>query len=349
MPPPLWLQQRMIYEGISKYGYGFAPPLILQEAIRLRVFEVLEESAKTAEALSDAVKCSVRGVTFLADALVSLGYLKKNRKNYCNNRPRTSFILAGRNDEVDALIRKTGLQTTYHATISDAIKPWLRLSEAVRTGLPVFNFDQEAAGSDYYIAFAEAMFANSFRAASYFARKRTTGEYRKPRRILDLGAGSAAWSLPWALHCDQTRVTAVDWKQVLTVAEKITATLGVAGQYEFTAGDALEYRDKTPFDIIFIGHLFHAQGEERSRRILERCFGMLRPGGKIIVAEWLPRDDRTGPTHVMVYALAMLLLTENGNIFSYIQLRKWLTTAGFKNVRKIRIPAPSPLIIATRP
>jgi 3-hydroxy-5-methyl-1-naphthoate 3-O-methyltransferase len=349
MPPPLLLQQRIIYRGISTYGYGFAPPLILQEAVRLRLFDILEEGTKTSEELSIAAECSERGITFLADALVSLGYLKKKKGLYRNNRVRTGFILANQKNEVDAAIRKTSLQSAYHIFISNAIKPWLRLSEAVQTGAPAFKFDQEESGSDYYIAFAEAMFANSFRAASYLAKKRILGNYGEPKRILDLGAGSAAWSLPWALHCNQTRITAVDWEQVLSVAKKITATLDVSSQFEFVAADALEYQNTTQFDIIFIGHLFHSLGEERSRRILDRCFSALRPGGKIVIAEWLPRNDRTGPEHVMVYALAMLLLTEKGNIFSFTQIRKWLTNSGFRKVRKIQLPAPSPLILATRP
>ncbi len=348
-PPPLLLQQKMIYKGISTFGYGFAPPLILQEAVRLRLFEILEQGAKSSQELSTATECSERGITFLADALVSLGYLKKKKEIYRNNRVRTGFILANQNNEVDAAIRKTGLQNAYHTFISNAVKPWLQLSEAVKTGVPAFEFDQEESGSDYYKAFSEAMFVNSFRAASYFAKKRILGNSSKPRKILDLGAGSAAWSLPWALHCNQTRVTAVDWEQVLSVAKKITATLEVSSQFEFVAADALEYRHTTQFDIIFIGHLFHSLGEERSRRTLDRCFSALRPGGKVVIAEWLPRDDRTGPVHVMVYALAMLLLTKKGNIFSFSQLQEWLIKSGFRKIRKIQLPAPSPLILATRP
>jgi len=50
-----------------------------------------------------------------------------------------------------------------------------------------------------------------------------------------------------------------------------------------------------------------------------------------------------------MFAVQMLVNTEKGDTFSFNEIKKWLEEAGFKKVRKLEAPGPSPLILATRP
>jgi hypothetical protein len=45
----------------------------------------------------------------------------------------------------------------------------------------------------------------------------------------------------------------------------------------------------------------------------------------------------------------MLVNTQKGDTFSFNEIKKWLEDAGFKKVRKLEVPGPSPLILATKP
>ena len=44
----------------------------------------------------------------------------------------------------------------------------------------------------------------------------------------------------------------------------------------------------------------------------------------------------------------MLLQTEEGNVFTLREYRAWLKAAGFRKVMTVSVPAPSPLIMATK-
>jgi hypothetical protein len=44
----------------------------------------------------------------------------------------------------------------------------------------------------------------------------------------------------------------------------------------------------------------------------------------------------------------MLLHTEHGNVFTLGEYRAWLKAAGFRKVTTLQVPAPSPLILATK-
>ena len=50
----------------------------------------------------------------------------------------------------------------------------------------------------------------------------------------------------------------------------------------------------------------------------------------------------------MIFAVNMLVNTDQGDTFSLPEMTTWLTEAGFKNVRTLEVPGPAPLILATK-
>jgi hypothetical protein len=61
-------------------------------------------------------------------------------------------------------------------------------------------------------------------------------------------------------------------------------------------------------------------------------------------------DSRTQPISGAVFTLMMLLTTERGKCYSYVEVKAWLSTAGFKNIHEVPLPAPltSSLVIGTK-
>src|SRR5207237_10345273 len=68
-----------------------------------------------------------------------------------------------------------------------------------------------------------------------------------------------------------------------------------------------------------------------------------------LIAEFVPDDDRRGPLMPLLFALHMSVLTDHGDAFTLVEYKKWLMNAGFVDVRTVAAPAPSPLILATKP
>jgi hypothetical protein len=51
----------------------------------------------------------------------------------------------------------------------------------------------------------------------------------------------------------------------------------------------------------------------------------------------------------LIFAVNMLVHSERGDTFSFNEIKSWLEDTGFKKVRMLRAPGPSPLILATKP
>ena len=45
----------------------------------------------------------------------------------------------------------------------------------------------------------------------------------------------------------------------------------------------------------------------------------------------------------------MLVHSEQGDTFSFNEIKSWLEAAGFKNAHTVEAPGPSPLVLATKP
>lgn len=169
--------------------------------------------------------------------------------------------------------------------------------------------------------------------------------------ILDVAAGACAWSIPFAQAIPKARVTVVDFPGVINVAREYTMRFGVADRYDYLEGDLRQTDfDRERFDLVILGHIIHGEGREHGRQLIERSYGALRDKGLLLIAEFIPNDDRTGPELPMLFGLNMLLSRgADGDVFTMREYREWLKAAGFRGVKTIRSPnQPSPMILATK-
>jgi 3-hydroxy-5-methyl-1-naphthoate 3-O-methyltransferase len=144
-------------------------------------------------------------------------------------------------------------------------------------------------------------------------------------------------------------VTAVDWAGMIPTTKRIAQKFRVGDRFKFIEGDLLEADFGKDYDVATLGHILHSEGEERSRQLLKKTFRALKSGGTIAIAEWLVNDERTQPLPPLMFAVQMLVNTEKGDTFSFNEIKSWLEEAGFKKVRKLEAPGPSPLVLATKP
>jgi hypothetical protein len=136
---------------------------------------------------------------------------------------------------------------------------------------------------------------------------------------------------------------------VLEVTRRVARQQGVADRLTTASGDLFEADFGTGHHIATIGHILHSEGRERSRHLLRKTFDALAPGGTVAISEFMPNEERTGPSNALIFAVNMLIHTEAGDTFTFGEISQWLREAGFENPRLLEAPAPSPLVLANRP
>ena len=188
----------------------------------------------------------------------------------------------------------------------------------------------------------------SYPSAQVLADTLAIGEADAPVRVLDIAAGSGVWGIALAQRSPHVRVTAVDWPGVLDVTRRVATRFGVGDRVETKAGDLLEVDFGSGYQVATLGHILHSEGESRSRKLLAKVCRALVPGGTIAIAEFLVDDARATQNSGLIFAVNMLVNTDEGDTFSFSEIAEWLKEAGFENARTVDAPGPSPLILANR-
>ena len=84
--------------------------------------------------------------------------------------------------------------------------------------------------------------------------------------------------------------------------------------------------------------MLHDFSPDRAREILGRVHAALPPGGRVVILEIAPDDERRGPPLAVAFSVAMIVNTAGGDAYTVPQYREWLEAAGFAGVTVTPIP-----------
>ena len=327
-------------EKIMQFAWGYAPPLILEAAIRNRVFDALDDGPKTIAETSAKTGASERGLFAIMNALVGLEFLTRDDAGRYSLTPESATFLVS---------SKPAYFGGFLAHISEQLIPdWLNLTTAVQTGKPFVPVNRHSEGSAFFKQFVAGLFAMNYGSAVAAAQALGVASATGPVKVLDLAAGSGVFGIGIAQRSPHVTVTAVDWPNVLEITRKTAAQCGVADRFSYVAGDLDAADFGKGHNVATLGHILHTEGEARSRSLLRKTYDALATGGSIVIAEFLVNADRRGPISGLLFGVNMLLHSEVGGTYSFEEIRGWLEEAGFRDARLVESPGPSPLIFATR-
>jgi ubiquinone/menaquinone biosynthesis C-methylase UbiE len=333
-------QPQVTPDRIMQFAFGYAPTLILEAAIKNRVFDVLDDGPKTIAEVSRDTGASERGLRAIMNALVGLEFLSRDDSGrYSNAADASAFLVTTKPSFFGGLLRHTSEQL---------LPKWLPMAEIVRTGRPSYRVNEESEGASFFVELVQDIFPMSYRAAQVLGDALGLPSVQQSTKVLDIAAGSGVWGIALAQKSPQVSITAVDWPEVLGVTRMYAERFGLGDRIECVAGDILEASFGDGFDIATLGHILHSEGPERSQKLLKKVAAALKPGGTIAIAEMIPNEDRRGPVFPLIFAVNMLVNTDQGDTFTFGEMSAWLRDSGFTDIRMLEAPSPSPLILATK-
>ena len=310
----------------------------LAAAIDLDVFTLIAQGKRSAADIAKATKASQRHMSRLLDVLVCVGYLTKKGSQFGLTPVASTFLDRSK--------------PTYMGTFADetvmSLPSWMKLAEVIRTGKSVSAVDT-AEGREFFPRLVKAIFPLTYGGARGLVASLSKAKLNKIERVLDVGAGSGAWSLPFAQANPKLRVTAQDYPEVTPTTREYAQQFGVADQYDYLEGDFRQVDfGQNQYDVVLLGQIIHSEGETWGKVLIGKCYKALKPGGMLVIAEMIPNDTRTGPVFPLLFGLNMLVNTTEGDVYTMAEYKQWLKQAGFKSVKTVHVEAPSPLILATR-
>lgn len=315
-------------------SFAFAQTQILQSAVDLELFTHIDEGRHTAAELAKAAGADERGIRILANALVGFKTLDRDGERYVLTDTSKTFLSKHSPAYIGNWVQN----------ISELTEPWRNLTSVVKTGHPARKVETEEHGAEFFSRLVETLYVMGSPGADAAARNVVAG--RRGLRVLDIGAGSGVWGIHMAKHDPEARVTVADFAKVIEVTKKFVARNGMTERFEYLPGDFRQTEfGESRFDIVTLGHICHSEGPRQTKELFAKIRRALKPDGQVVIGEFLVDEERKENQFGLIFAVNMLVNTQEGDTFSARELSQWLRDAGFGEVEMMDAPAPSPLII----
>jgi 2-polyprenyl-3-methyl-5-hydroxy-6-metoxy-1,4-benzoquinol methylase len=302
----------------------------LKAAIELDLFTKIAEGASDAASLAKAIGASGRGTRILADYMTIFGFLTKQDGHYHLTQDSAVFLNRKSPAYMGGMAGFLSLPL-HHESFG-------KLAEAVRKGGSATERGDNTKPSDaMWVEFARSMGGLATPAAEFLAVLTSASE-GKPVKVLDIAAGHGMFGITIARRNPAAQIVALDWPAVLAVAQENANKFGVADRLTIKPGSAFETDFGTGYDFVLLTNILHHFETVGCETLLRRAHDALKPGGKVLTLEFVPNDDRVTPQIPAAFSLVMLANTLAGDAYTFAELQKMSSNAGFAKTTLQQVP-----------
>ncbi|HEX7316202.1 MAG TPA: class I SAM-dependent methyltransferase [Pyrinomonadaceae bacterium] len=313
----------------------------LKAAVEIELFTAVGEGRRDARSIAERCGASERGVRILADFLVITGFLTKDEGGYGLTQDSAIFLdrrspaymggtlefllapslLAGFEDLAGA-VRKGGTAVAEGGTVSVENPVWVKFARAmVPMAAPVAGQLPALVGAP------------------------REGKYK----VLDIAAGHGLYGLAFAQHNAEAEVVALDWPAVLEVAKENARRASADAHYSTIEGDAFGADFGEGYDVVLLTNFLHHFDPPTCEQLLRKVRAALKDGGAALTLEFVPNEDRVTPPLSAAFSLTMLAGTPAGDAYTYPELERMFTNAGFSSSEAHQLAAsPQQAIVSKR-
>lgn len=324
-------------EEVLDHITGYWRSAILWAASDLNMADHVLDGRDTAGAIAAAEQADERAVRLIMDALCALGFADKSDGHYrIEDLPAT--IVAKRPGAFGESAPAWFNQPAW--------KAWGQLREVAKTGQPVI--DPMTVGHEYFELSARASF-NSAQVMGAMALPLLHVEPGAGTRIIDIACGSGGIGYAIATVDPTATVIGIDGDAVLAVAREYADELDIGDRVTHVPGDVTQVEFGVDrFDLAIASHVLHWCRRDDAAAIVERLGRSVVPGGRILIHEFVPDDERRRATHALMYSVFLLLNTAHGGTYTLGELSEWLIASGFENIKSQPALGNATAIVATR-
>ncbi len=317
---------QLFFETINAFQKSAA----LKAAIDLGLFTAIGGTPATAAEIATLCQCPERGIRILADNLTILGFLTKNGSQYALTPSSAAFL-----DQKSPAYFGAAVKFLLAPGLTEAFTD---LASTIRRGR-LHTTEQGTTAPDHpaWIEFARAM-GPMMVPTSQAAAELVPLDPSRETRVLDISASHGAYGIAFATKNPRTHLVALDWEAVLAVTMENAAAAGIADRFSMIIGDAFTVDLGKDYDVVLVPNFLHHFNVEECTRFLQRVQTALRPGGKVVIVEFVPNEDRVTPPPAASFSLVMLGTTPEGDAYTFAEYQQMLAAAGFRDASLHPLP-----------
>ncbi|MCJ7778953.1 MAG: acetylserotonin O-methyltransferase [Sedimentisphaerales bacterium] len=301
---------------------AFQPACVLVAAAELDVFTVVSKKPMTAKSLAAKLDCDLRAIAVILDALSALGFLTKQKNKYSVPKKMRDLLAESGAHNVLPGVRHLG----------NTLRRWVQLAQVTKTGKPAERVPSIRGASSDLAAFIGAMNNFSDPIADQIIDKLKPLKFR---HLLDIGGAAGSWTVAFLCAAPNAKATLFDLPDVIPLAKWYIAKNRMRDRVALVAGD-FEIDDlPAGADFAWLSAVAHQNSRKQNRALFTKIHSALQEQGVLVIRDVTMYKSRTYPVTGALFAINMLVGTEEGGTYTFEEFREDLSKAGFAKVTLI--------------
>ena len=306
---------------ISDIAFGFMGSKALFAALEFGIFNHLSDGPLTAAELAAKSGLHEERALTLLTALAGLGLVAVEDGQFSNSPAADAFLVEGAKYDFSDYLTRQVAQQMYPLMdqIEDALADTL---DDAATGSYADWFSDPAEARLY----SESQHKGSLGPARQLSKKL---DLSGARSMLDVGGGTGAFSITFCRDNPALSSTIVDFPNVAAIGRDYVAKAGLTDRIAYVDADATEKAWPGAQDIVLMSYLLSGVAAEMHDDLFAQAFAALKPGGRLLVHDFIVRADRTGPGLTALWQLQHTAFTPHARSLDDAWLADALKRAGF--------------------
>jgi ubiquinone/menaquinone biosynthesis C-methylase UbiE len=314
---------------------------VLRAAIELGVFTAIGAEPAGAAAIAERCQASERGIRSLCDYLTVLGFLTKEAAAYRLTQDSAIFL-----DRRSPAYVGGAVEFMLNPGV---VGGFAALTEAVKKGgTAISPLGSVAPEHPMWVDFARAMGPIMHPMASAIPEM-LPFEADRPLKVLDVAAGHGVYGIHVARRFPKAQITALDWSNVLEVAQENARAAGIADRYSILPGSAFDVDFGSGYDLVLLTSFLHHFDPPACEAVLRKARGSLADGGLVATVEMVPDPDRVSPAQAVAFSVIMLATTPAGDAYTFEELEGMAKRAGFSRTEERPLAGPANKVLFSYP
>jgi len=318
----------------------------LASAVKYDIFTLCQEP-KTVDEVSKELDLEPKMTQKLLNALTVIELLTKSGDKYQNSPLADTFLVKG----------KVFYQGDYIKLEDTGYSVWQRWEQALKEGItPSVPYEKKSTEVleevvDPTFTLAMANFGMRGGVQQVVAALQDLEEFKKARRLLDLGCGTGIYSIALARSNPNLKVVAFDVLQALEITKNFIAEYKMGERFETKGGDYRQDDFGEGYDAVFASHTFYGYPKDMLLPLLKRIYNALNDGGIVISNHYSLNKDGTGHKVAVFWDIWLTLLGYPITTYTDDEYIELLRGSGFSilKTKDISTPTyPSTLIIGKK-
>jgi ubiquinone/menaquinone biosynthesis C-methylase UbiE len=300
----------------------FANSQILDAALEYDFFTLIHRGFQTADEVAREAGTDPRATRIVLDSLIASALVEKKDRRYTLLPMSEAFLVRGKPSYIGDF---------RHVALA-LWEGMAQLRESLKTGKPLSRMDT---GRELRVweKLVIGIIPIAEPAAQTLCDVFRIGVDRKGLRVLDIAGGSSIFGMTILARDPSAQVTQLDWPNVNAVAKKLNRKRGLEGKIRFIDGEHRSATIETNYyDLVVASNFCRFESPSGNQELFRKAYDALRPGGSFVVNDFLPNEERTGPTFALRFSVYTLTHTPEGECWRLSEYSDWLKKAGFNSI-----------------